>query len=148
MPTLADYYDTALCLWREARGEGIDGMTAVGCVIANRVKKHGTSFEAVVMQRMQFTSMTDQHDPEYHLLPKENDAEWPEAKLLAQEIIDGVIDDVTDGATLYWNPRGIVSSKTIALPNSPARVAFPQTWNAAAVQVTKVIGRHVLAREL
>lgn len=145
-PTHEDYYETALCLWREARGEGVTGMTAVACVVRNRAEKHGISFAAVVLQRLQFTSMTDQNDPEYKLYPEGDDAMWPEAKQIAQEIIDGALDDVTGRATLYWNPKGIVSSKFVLVPGG--QVKFPQTWNAAVVEVTKVIGKHVFAREL
>ena len=39
----------ALCVWR-ARNQGMDGMLAVACVIANRVKAWGKSWAEVVNQ--------------------------------------------------------------------------------------------------
>lgn len=144
--TQEDLYETALCLWREARGEGIEGMTAVGCVIRNRAQKHGKPFAWVVLQKLQFTSMTDPNDPEYKLYPPEDDPVWPEAKQIAQEIIEGALDDITGGATLYWNPKSIVSMKKMQLPTG-GYVTFPQTWNMDVVHITKVIGNHVFARE-
>jgi spore germination cell wall hydrolase CwlJ-like protein len=138
---------TSLCLWREARGEGADGMKAVACVIRNRVKKQHTSYAIEVMRPWQFTSMTDAKDPEYRLMPDPKDPAWADARCIAEMTIGGALADVTGGATLYWNPRGIVSVNRFALPDGE-RVRFPEGWNQAKVEYSATIGRHVFLREV
>ena len=146
-PTLADYHDSALCAWKEARGEGVNGMTAVVCVLRNRVKLRGTSYHDEVYRPWQFTSMTDPNDPEYRLLPEVYDTAWIQAQHIAKQIIDGITPDVTGGAVLYWNPQGIKSNRNFKLTTG-AEVPFPDTWNPAVVRETCVIGHHVFLREI
>ena len=55
-----------LTLYGEARGEPIEGIVAVGCVIRNRVKFEG-SFYAVCLKPRQF-SCWNQDDPNYSVL--------------------------------------------------------------------------------
>lgn len=137
---------TSLCLWREARGEGAEGMTAVACVIRNRVAKRHTSYAIEVMRPWQFTSMTDPKDPEYRLMPDPKDASWAQAQKIAADVISGDQADVTNGATLYWNPRGIVSVNRFPLPDGEL-VKFPEHWNKAVVEYSATIGRHIFLRE-
>ena len=40
-----DVLVTALCMWREARGEGLQGMDCVAWVVRNRCLRRGTSPE-------------------------------------------------------------------------------------------------------
>ena len=143
--TPSDYENTSLCLWKEARGEGIAGMTAVGCVIRNRVVKHGLSYHDVVYAREQFTSMSVPSDPEYNLEP--SGPVWPEAESIASGVIDGTTADVTGGATLYWNPAGIESTHTFKLPSGQV-VKFPATWNPAVVRFSTQIGHHIFLVEV
>jgi conjugal transfer mating pair stabilization protein TraG len=137
----------ALCLWREARGEGADGMKAVACVIRNRVLRRHTSYAIEVMRPWQFTSMTDPKDPEYRLMPDPKDASWGKAQAVAEMAIAGVLPDVTQGATLYWNPAGIRSDRTFQLLDGDV-VRFPEHWNAAAVKESARIGKHIFLREV
>jgi N-acetylmuramoyl-L-alanine amidase len=145
--TPIDYSDTSLCLWREARGEGVQGMTAVACVIRNRVVKHGSSYHEEVYRPWQFTSMSDPADPEYRLQPFVSDPTWAQAQAIAKSIISGNTPDVTGGATLYWNPAGIESTHEFTLLTGVA-VKFPQTWNAAAVRESTQIGHHIFLIEV
>ena len=94
----------ALTLWREARGDGEDGMRAVGHVIANR---RNASFHrdwvAVITARNQFTSMSVHSDPETVLWPVTGDAVFAIAMRLAADIIEGTDPDNTLGAQYYAN---------------------------------------------
>jgi spore germination cell wall hydrolase CwlJ-like protein len=145
--TPQDYSDTALCLWREARGEGSQGMSAVACVIRNRVHHRNSTYSAEVYRAWQFTSMSVASDPEFHLMPPASDPTWAQAQAIARGVINGTTPDVTGGATLYWNPAGISSSKTFALTDGSV-VKFPATWNPAAVRETTRIGHHIFLIEV
>lgn len=142
-----DYAMTALCLWREARGEGQTGMTAVACVIRNRVMKHNSTYLAEVTKKWAFSSMTAPGDSQLILYPTVNDAVWITSQLAAQTVIDGDSTDITSGATLYWNPNGIQSTKTYTLPDGTV-VKFPQSWNVDATQFAVKIGNHIFLREI
>lgn len=146
-PTPADYSDTALCIWREARGEGVVGMTAVACVIRNRARKRLSSYSVEVFRPWQFTSMSDPYDPEFRLMPAESDPSWVQAQSISRDVIDGVTADITGGATLYWNPRGIESTKRYALPNGE-EVKFPAKWDVAATRYSATIGHHIFLTEV
>jgi N-acetylmuramoyl-L-alanine amidase len=112
----------ALAMWREARGEGTAGMTAVGCVIRNNVK--GNNWIAVITKPYFISSLTAHADPELIIWPKLNDLQFSIAMMLAEGIMSYAILDVTDGATHYFNPN-------VVLP----------TW-AASMKKVKTIGNH------
>lgn len=114
----------ALCAWKEARGEGHDGMRAVLHVIDNRCKKQGRSWAKIVYAPLQFTSMTYKNDPELLIVPGLPDPQFEDAYNLALAIQQGQLEDITGGATNYFNP-GVV------LPS----------W-AAAMTKTVTIGHH------
>lgn len=143
----ADYAMTALCLWREARGEGQTGMTAVACVLRNRTQKHSSSYYAEVVKPWQFSSITAKGDPQLGLYPQVSDTWWTAAQLVAGNVIDSNVQDITNGATLYWNPNGIQSTKTYQLPDG-TMVKFPQDWNMSAVRWVATIGAHIFLREV
>lgn len=145
--TPSDYAFTALCLWREARGDGQSGMTAVACVLRNRVHKNNSTYYAEVTRPEQFSSMTAKGDPQLGKYPEPSDTWWTAAQLIAGNVVDNAVSDITGGATLYWNPAGISSEKTFTLPNGNT-VRFPQTWNPSAVQFTAQIGKHIFLREV
>ena len=62
-----------LCIWAEARGEGMEGRVAVGSVVLNRVKhgrmndpwgrRYGRSVHTVIMAPYQF-SWLNSNDPQ------------------------------------------------------------------------------------
>jgi N-acetylmuramoyl-L-alanine amidase len=144
--THADYFMTALCLWREARGEGRTGQVAVGCVIRNRVLKRSTSYYVEIIKPWAFSSMTARGDLQLALYPVTLDSMWAQCQQVAQEICDGLTADVTAGATLYWNPKGISSTKTF-VTLAAETVAFPESWNPDVVTETVQIGAHIFLRE-
>jgi spore germination cell wall hydrolase CwlJ-like protein len=144
--THEDYGLLALCLWREARGEGAAGQIAVGCVVRNRVEKNGTSYFVEITKPWAFSSITAEGDPQLGLYPSVLDHAWLQCQDLAGQIVDGVLNDSTGGATLYWNPNGIKSSKTFTTLVGQV-VAFPQSWNPAVVTETTQIGAHIFLKE-
>jgi hypothetical protein len=58
---------TAIAVWREARGEPIEGKKAVAAVIRNRARLRNEALDAIVLQPYQFSSF-NANDPEAHLL--------------------------------------------------------------------------------
>lgn len=119
-----DKITAALCAWREARGEGRDGMRAVLHVINNRSEKRNVSWAAIVYEPLQFSSMTYGHDPQLTNIPKQPDANFILCYELAGAIMAGTDPDLTGGATHYFNPN-------IVRP----------TW-AQAMEKTATVGRH------
>ena len=124
-----------ITMWREASGEGIEGMLAVGLVIRNRALYRKLSFAEVCLQPYQFSSMTEEWanpalrnliNPALLRWPKESDtsfklavAAWyHSAKLVGSD------DDPTDGADYYY-----------------ADTIFPPAW-AKDYQFTAQIGHH------
>lgn len=103
MPTLPyDQMLAAVCLWREGRGEGDEGMRAIYHVILNRVKdpRWPNRIEAVILQPAQFSCMN---------LGDKNSIVWPmqrkpgdwQAFLKAVEIVRNPGPDPTGGANHY-----------------------------------------------
>jgi N-acetylmuramoyl-L-alanine amidase len=105
----------ARTIWAEARGEGLAGMKAVACVIANRVKNPGwwtrdkgdgipdDTFQAACRDPWQF-SCWNANDPN---LPKllavtRDDKRFDEAWQIAELAVDGKLSDITHGATHYY----------------------------------------------
>ena len=114
----------ALCLWREARGEGYEGMRAVCHVIANRSLKRKRSWAEVVYQPWQFSSMTAIGDPQLTLVPVAPDKAFEDAYAIARLVYYGKDEDATNGADHYF-------ASTIPMPE----------W-AKNMTATAVIGKH------
>ena len=98
----------ALCIWREARSEGEDGMRAVGHVAWNRHKTSGKTLAEVICQDAQFTSINPpkkSYDPQLDVYPAYMDAMFRKAMTIANEIRDGNSVDPTQGSTHYWNAK-------------------------------------------
>lgn len=133
----ADFFMLALCLYREARGEGDAGMTAVGCVVRNRVRRRNSSFYAEIVRPLQFSSITDggsakrKVDRQLSLYPAALDAAWVKAQAIAKDIISGLAPDVTNGATMYY-------ANTIP---------FPETWDKSKLISTGRVGNQFFFRE-
>ena len=100
--THADYAITALTLWREDRGGSVLGMTAVACVIRNRVHANNSTFYTECVRKLQFSAMTAGGDPELVLFPATADPQWVQAQGIAESFIDGGPEDITSGATHYF----------------------------------------------
>lgn len=107
----------ALCMWREARGEGLEGMTAVGLVIQNRVRRWNQSWSSVIVGKNQFSSMTVPGDSQLVVWPT-NETLFQQAYMKAWDIFKGECPDITNGALYYaylpnvtsgWFLREIIS---------------------------------------
>lgn len=126
-----DWYRIALALvaWREARGEGNVGMRAVMCVVRNRVNSGMGDWDHVITKRWQFSSMTAPNDPMLVQWPDSPDPQFEAALQMSDGIFDGSTQDITGGATFYFNPH-------VVLP----------TW-AATMQKVISIGNHDFYKE-
>jgi spore germination cell wall hydrolase CwlJ-like protein len=111
--SLSETLIVALTLWGEARGEGLTGMAAVGCVIRNRathprVRWWGVGFHGVCLKPKQFSCWNDD-DPNRRVLiamasghiPPVIQTPFSIAKAVASEIIDMKFPDITGGADHY-----------------------------------------------
>jgi N-acetylmuramoyl-L-alanine amidase len=92
----------ALCMWREARGEGHDGLRCVCHVIANRANLHSKSWAEIVYQRLQFSSMTYPQDPQLTHVPVSPDPAFEDCCEIAESVWNGGDFDLTQGATHYF----------------------------------------------
>jgi len=99
---------TALCLWREARGETDDVIKGVANVIMNRARKQFTNLISVVTKPWQFSSLTDPKDRQLTTWPKENDPSWLKCLTLANDLIEGTLANPVGGADHYYD----ISMKT------------------------------------
>lgn len=100
-PDQDDIHSAALCAWKEARGEGVDGMRAVLCVLKNRVGYQGfaKNLHDVIYGKNQFTSMSVPSDPEFNLDPEDNDSTFAAAMEMATALFgDGSNDPPSDPA--------------------------------------------------
>lgn len=100
-----DIHSLALCVWKEARGEGCDGMKAVAHVIRNRVGVPGfaKNLHDVIYGKNQFTSMSVPSDPEFNLQPKSDDKLYAYCESMAPSILSSIDPDPTHGACYYAN---------------------------------------------
>lgn len=98
-------HPVALCMWREARGEGQDGMRAVGHVIRNRGERWYAHFvdpfHFAVYAKNQFPSMSDPADPNYRRFPADVDPQWQFCTAISPKILDRSDVDLTGGALYY-----------------------------------------------
>ena len=121
-----DQRDWALCLWREARGEGFAGMHAVAWVIRNRCYAWAKSIHDVLFEKNQFTSMTLTTEPD------DGDAQWKEAQQIVTAIVHGLdASDPTGGALYYAN-----------LATATSGWFFDNIVKSALHPRTAVIGHH------
>lgn len=118
-----------ITVWREARGEGIEGMRAVAWVIENRAndarRRWPSDPEHICLEPKQFSCWNDT-DPERSLYPFVTDEQFEQAGMVWVNL--HAMPDPTGGATFYRNVA-------VAGP-------FP-----AGYEVTAVIGKHTFARE-
>lgn len=127
--TIQDQVIGALTMWRENRGGGTQGMQSVLNVLMNRAQKRGTDVYAEAVRRLQFSSMTDEGDPNLILYPTDGDAEWQEALALTAQAAAGTLADITGGATHYY----------------ATSMTTPPSW-AASMQQTCVIENQIFFR--
>lgn len=104
-----DLHSAALCAWKEARGEGTEGIRCVLHVISNRAHQWGKSVHDVIYEKNQFTSMSVPSDPEFNLQPPATFDTWIAAQDLAVKVLGGTDADPTHGALYYANLETVTS---------------------------------------
>lgn len=95
----------ALTIWREARGEGLDGMRAVAHVIRNRVMAWKQDWDQVMTNRNQFSSLSTPGDSQLVTWPDDDSALFKQILDLAEKVFQGEEEDITYGSLYYANPR-------------------------------------------
>jgi N-acetylmuramoyl-L-alanine amidase len=102
---ISDVFYLGLVVWREARGEGTECMTAVAHSIMNRVnnpKWWGKDVISVVTKKWQYSSMTDPNDKQLTTWPG-NDPWWEKALQIAANVYDGKTENPVPGADSYFD---------------------------------------------
>jgi spore germination cell wall hydrolase CwlJ-like protein len=104
----ADWQATivAQTLWGEARGEGEEGMHAVGSVILNRLRRswRGAATAADVCRAYKQFSCWNENDPNRRQLDRisrEPDAPYHQAAQIARLVVARTLPDITLRATHY-----------------------------------------------
>jgi spore germination cell wall hydrolase CwlJ-like protein len=129
----------ARTLWGEARGESSAGLLAVAWTIRNRVNDGktkswwGEGYAGVCQKPYQF-SCWNKNDPNYASLSGAKQIpfrELAEARIAADQVIDGKVPDPTGGATHYY---------ATTMANAP-------TWAKRANQTLK-LGHHVFFKDV
>lgn len=109
----ADIHSMALCVWKEARGEGSFGMRAVAHVIKNRIGYPGFAhtLHDVIYGKNQFTSMSVPSDPEFNLIPPPGDHYFAYALSICPLVVTESASepDITNGAHYYENAETATS---------------------------------------
>ena len=101
---ITELFYLALALWREARGESVEGRIAVACSIRNRVERPswwGTTFDQVVTKKWQYSSLTDPHDPQLAKWPLISDLTWIECLKISKAVLDNETVNPVPGADSY-----------------------------------------------
>lgn len=105
--TISDYIKGMLAtlMWREDRSDGLQGMTAVGLVVRNRVRAgwNGGDWCAVMAAHNQFSSMVIIGDPNTVVWPDTRDPLFQKVLVKVETIYDGTEPDITGGALYYAN---------------------------------------------
>lgn len=133
----------ARTLWGEARGEDLIGQIAVAWTIRNRVEMDlhydgkpdwwGEGYAGVCLKPWQF-SCWNRNDPNYSYLSGAKPTpfrEFAQARIAADQVIDGKVPDPTGGATHYY---------ATTMPKPP-------TWAKGAKQTLK-LGHHVFFKDV
>lgn len=111
---IMDAYIVAATLWLEARGEGEQGMQAVMNVIMNRAGGDFSKTRSVVLKPKQFSCWNGVSNPakETVELSKSHGKEAPfkTAVKLVDQAMKGRLEDITNGATHYFNPKQVKPS--------------------------------------
>jgi spore germination cell wall hydrolase CwlJ-like protein len=130
----ADVQAMALCIWKEARGEGNVGMQAVAWVIRNRAADwypgNPDPVHLVVFGKNQFTSMSVPSDPEFNLQPPEGDPQYAYCAGICPDILNNLMSDVTSGAHYYANLKYATSgwfAENISGPDGNGTPQHPRT---------------------
>lgn len=151
MLTPDDVFMLKLTAWRENRGAGTPGMHSVMNAILNRALKRGQPVYEVCTAPLQFSSISAPGDPETGLWPNAAKAAdwqaWQIAGTLAAAAAAGRLVDLTDGATLYYAPRGIQTTRQFRWLDG-SMVPFPESWDPARVRPLCSLGGQLFFAEV
>ena len=129
----------ALCVWREARNQSLEGKLAVAWSVRNRVKAPGQNWwgetwEQVILKRWQYTSF-EKTDPNACLLPGDpaTDIAWKDSLSAADLAYHGVGNDPSKGSTHYFNPAVVAPPAWAGAPGSQfiVKIGDHEFWKAA-----------------
>ena len=95
----------ARLIWGEAEGEGAIGMQAVGNVIINRATIKDKNIKDVIMRENQFSSISNPKRLEQIMDLESDNPQYTQALEISQKLIDGELEDITGGATHFYNPK-------------------------------------------
>lgn len=98
-----DFTLTALCVWRESRGQPLEAKKGVAWVIRNRTIHPGwwgKDWATVILHPYQFSSF-NQDDPNAVKWPVKSDPAWLESIMAAKDAWEALTADPVDGATNY-----------------------------------------------
>jgi cell wall hydrolase len=155
--TIEDQFLLELTIWRENRGGGITGMQSVANVILNRAKRDNTDVYDECVERLQFSSITAKNDPELILWPgkkanktwDDNDQSvWQEAQNIRIQAVAGTLQDITNGATLYYAPNSITGHEQVFTLPSGQEIPWPKGWDQAKVKYEALIADQVFFQEV
>ena len=153
MATSLEIAVPALCAWRENRAGQKVGMQSVLNVLQNRALKNNPSLYAEAVKPEQFTSISPPpnmaaKNSEADVWPQEGDALYITAEQMVGQALESTLPDITQGATLYYNPSGIgETANKFTLPGGGI-VDFPDGWNENAVAFTVEIAQQLFFREV
>ncbi len=130
-----------LCVWREARGEGILGKRGVAHVIQNRADDSswwGHDVRSVILRPWQFSSF-NAADPNSNKWPAQGDPSFQDCENVCEAVAGGNDEDITSGATSYYDisiprPRWASDGSNV-LTLSVGRLRF---YRLAPVEVTDI----------
>jgi N-acetylmuramoyl-L-alanine amidase len=103
--SLSDLELCSLCVWREARGEGLLGKRGVAHVVKNRSDNPswwGHSVSTVILERYQFSSFNP-GDPNADQWPADNDPAYSDSLTVSEDVLVNGDSDITQGATSYFD---------------------------------------------
>lgn len=116
-----------LCVYREARGEGMIGKRGVAWVIQNRVSHPswwGHDMRGVITKPFQFSSFNP-GDPNSNVWPQDDEPAFIDCVAASGGVLSGSDTDPTSGAQ-YYNDISIET---------------PLAWVNAGYQLTLAVGR-------
>ena len=132
---LSDVFLLALCCYREARGEPMEGKRGVCHVVRNRTQEPtwwGDDWKTVILKPYQFSSFNE-NDHNSGVWPLDDEPAWKDCLAAAGAVYKGVDEDLTQGAVFYHDTS----------------IGWPKVWGNVAEYVNTInIGRLKFYRPL